>query len=185
VGRVYLVGDRAEIDRRRGLLGRAQLVEVWQDLYPPDARSGTFWMGETSKRALDGVGEELPFLLAVEDTAVPVYYGARLTDVDSLPAEDSLRARVLSAHGIAAAWVTYNRLGERNDYEPKAPTDATFYLRRPGGRAAHLWCLFRTKREAVGYMTEHFGPDPEAVGWAQRLASEDFQGLLERYGQKG
>jgi hypothetical protein len=157
---------------------------VWPDLYAPDIRSGSCWIGEISKRALDGVGEELPFLLAIEESAVPVYYGPRLTDVDSLPPEDSLKARVLSAHGIAAAWATYDRFGVRNDYAPKAPTDATFFLRRPGGRAAHLWCLFRTKREALAYMTERVGPDPEAAGWAQRLASEDFQELLERYGRK-
>ena len=38
--------------------------------------------------------------------AVPVYYGPRLCDVESLPAEESLRSRVLSAHGIAVAWIT-------------------------------------------------------------------------------
>lgn len=205
MGSLYLVGDRAEIDRRRALLGPSQVVEVWPDLYTPDIvwmgdealrrityaskrdslPGGLFWMGEASKRALDNVGEVLAFLLAVEDAAVSVYYGPRLMDVESLPGEESLKARVLSAHGIAVAWVTYDRFGERNQDEPKLPTDATFFLRRPRGRAAHLWRLFRTKREAVAYMTEHFGTDPEAVDWAERLAGEDFPGLLDRFARKG
>src|SRR4030095_6297170 len=49
------------------------------------------------------------------------YYGPRLQDVESLPLEDSLRARVLSAHGIAAAWITYDQFRARTVYEPTAP----------------------------------------------------------------
>ncbi len=180
MGSLYLVGDREEIDRRRKLLGPSRLVEVWQDL---SDKHGWFWLGEESKQALDSVGEELHCLLTIEETAVPIYYGPRLADVESLPSEESLRARVLSAHGIAVAWATYDRFGERNRYEPTTPTDATFFLRRPRGRAAHLWRLFRTRGEAVAYMTEHIATDPEAVTWAERLASEDFEGLLERFGR--
>jgi hypothetical protein len=205
MGSLYLVADRYEIAARRKLLDPAQPVEVWQDLYAPDIfwigddaerrilygqkreslSSGLFWMGEASKRALDGAGEELHCLLAVEETAVPIYYGPRLTDVESLPLEESLRARVLSAHGIAVAWVTYDRFGARSRYAPTAPTDTMFFLRRPRGRTAHLWRLFRTRPEAVAYMTEHFGTEPEAVAWAERLVSEDFPGVLDRFGRKG
>jgi hypothetical protein len=203
MGRIYLVDEKEEIDRRRRLLGPALPVEVWQDLYTPDIiwlgddarrrlaygqeregpRRGWFWMGETSKRALDSVGEALTFLAAVEETAVPVYYGSRLTDVDSLPDEESLKARVLSAHGIGVAWVTYDQFGERNSYEPTAPTDATFFLRRPGSRAAHLWRLFRTGPEAVAFMAEHRATDPEALAWAKHLGAHDFSELLTRFGR--
>ncbi len=83
------------------------------------------------------------------------------------------------------AWVTYDRFGERNQYEPKLPNDPTFFLRRPRGRAAHLWRLFRTKREAVAYVAEHFGDHPEAMEWAEQVAVENFDGLVERFRQDG
>ncbi len=181
MGSLYLIGDKEEIDRRRKLVDPSRLVEVWQDLFTP----GIAWIGEASKRALDSVGQELAWLVAVDETVVPVYYGPRLRDVESLPLEESLRARVLSAHGIAVAWATYDESGARTGYQPKAPTDEMFFLRRPRGRAAHLWRLFRTKPEAVASMAEHVGTDPEAAAWAERLASEDFSGMLERFGQKG
>ncbi|MBI2469294.1 MAG: hypothetical protein HYV62_15985 [Candidatus Rokubacteria bacterium] len=205
MGKLYLVGDKEEIDRRRKLVDPSLLVEVWQDLYAPDivwvgddavrritygqsrqrTPAGLFWMGAESKRALDSVGGELGFVLALGDQAVHVYYGPRLVDVESLPVEESLRARVLSAHGIAVAWVTYDRFGERNQYEPKLPTDPTFFLRRPRGRAAHLWRLFRTKRDAVTYVAEYFANDPEATEWAEQLAVESFDELVERFRQHG
>lgn len=204
MGRLYLVGDKAEVDRRRRLCDQSALIEVWQDLCAPDifwigddeARrsaygrksesppAGLFWMGEESKKALDRAGGELRFLLALEEDAVPVYYGPRLTDIESLPGEESLRARVLSAHGIAVAWITYDRFGARTEYQPASPLDPVFYLRRPGGHAAHLWRLFTTKREAVLYMAEYFGRDPESGDWAEGLKAEHFQELLDRYGKK-
>lgn len=204
MGRLYLVGDKAEVDRRRRLCDQSALIEVWQDLCAPDifwigddeARrsaygrksesppAGLFWMGEGSKKALDRAGGELRFLLALEEDAVPVYYGPRLTDIESLPGGESLRARVLSAHGIAVAWITYDRFGARTEYQPASPLDPVFYLRRPGGHAAHLWRLFTTKREAVLYMAEYFGRDPESGDWAEGLKAEHFQELLDRYGKK-
>jgi hypothetical protein len=205
MGRLYLVGDKAEIDRRRKLVDASLLVEVWQDLYTADivwmgdeaARritygqnrqrppGGLFWMGEQAKRALDSAGEALPSLLVLAEPAVPIYYGPRLADLESLPVEESLKARVLSAHGLAVAWVTYDQSGARNQYEPKLPTDPTFFLRRPRGRAAHLWRLFRTKGEACAYMAENFARDAEAIEWAQRLAVESFDGLVERFRVEG
>jgi len=204
MGRLYLVPDKTEIDRRKTLVDPPRLVEVWQDLYTEDifwmgedearrlsygrseprAPTGLFWMGEESKAALDRVGDPLAFLLALPDDAVPIYFGARLADPESLPAEESLRARVLSAHGIAVIWATYGPSGGRNEYQPTSPTDPTFYLRRPRGPVVHLWRLFRTKREALGYATQHLAGDPEALRWAERLVVEDFDGLVERFGER-
>jgi hypothetical protein len=110
-----------------------------------------------------------------------VYYGPRLTDLDSLPPESSLKARVLSAHGIAAAWITLDRFGERTSYQPPAPTDPIFHLRRRGGGIGHVWRLFTTRKEAVVYLGEFFGQDCEAVEWAAGLVVEDFAALLERH----
>jgi hypothetical protein len=205
MGTLYLVADKAEVDRRRKLLDPSVVVEAWQDLYAPDliwmgddvvrriayarkaesTSGGPLWMGERSKRALDRVGDDLGFLLSVDERAVLVYYGRHLTDSESLPDEESLKARVLSAHGIAVACVTYDRFGRRTSYEPALPTDATFLLRRPRGRAAHVWRLFRTKSEATAYMGEHYGEDPEALEWAAQVAVEDFDELLERFGRQG
>src|SRR5262245_46783414 len=103
--RLYLVADRAEIERRRVLVDPSRLVEVWQDLHTPDvfwlgddevrriaygrpgdrSPAGLVWMGESSKAVLDAVDDRpLPFRLALPSEAVPVYYGPRLTDIDSL-----------------------------------------------------------------------------------------------------
>lgn len=205
MGRLYLVADKAEIDRRKKLVGSFPLVEVWQDLYTPDifwmgedeprriaygrreerVPGGLFWMGEQSKAALDRTGEPLPFLLALPDETVPAYYGSRLSDTESLPSEESLKARVLSAHGIAVVWATYDPSGGRTEYQPTSPTDPTFYLRRPRGQVVHLWRLFRTRPQAIGYVTERLATDPDAVRWAERLPADDFAELVARFGQAG
>jgi hypothetical protein len=137
-------------------------------------------MGESAKALLDGTGAPLPAQLELDSAAVPIYFGPRLCDIESLPAEDSLQTRVLSAHGVAAVWITRDRFGERNHYEPKSPADPVFYLRRPGGSAAHLWRLFQSRREASVYMAEYFGNDPDGRQWADGLA-ESWEEMIERY----
>src|SRR5581483_1566865 len=106
----------------------------------------------------------------------------RLSDLDSLPTEESLKARVLSGHGIAAAWITLDRFGERTVYEARGPHDPVFHLRRVGGGTGHVWRLFTTKAEAVAFMREAYGDDAEASEWAAALAVADFDALLKRYG---
>jgi hypothetical protein len=203
LGRIYLVGDKAELDHRRPLVGRTAVVEIWQDLHAGDVGwlgsdetrrrlyqepratpgAGRYWLGEASRQALDAVGAPLPWLVAVDETAVPVYYGPRLAQLESLPSEESLRARVVSGHGIGVACVSYDQLGARNEAEPRDPTDPMFLLRRVGGRIAHRWRLFRSRREAVVYMAEYYGKDPEAQEWAAALPAADFAELLARFGQ--
>jgi hypothetical protein len=158
------------------------VVEAWADL----AGGGTFWVGEESKRLLDEAGAApLPARLSMPDEAVPVFYGPRLGDVESLPREESLRARVVSVHGIAAAWITLDRFGERVSYEPKSPADPVFHLRRPGGGAGHVWRRFETKREAMDFMREAYGADSEGMEWAEALGVTDYAGLLKRHGETG
>lgn len=175
--RLYLVSDGPEIARRRKQVPPGRLAEVWQDLYMP----GDFWMGETAKALLDGADLPLGSRLSLDGKKVPIYYGPRLCDHESLPAEESVQSRVLSAHGIAVAWITLDQLGERTVYEPKAPTDPIFFLRKPSGAAAQLWRLFQTKREAQTYMAEHYGRDPEAREWANALSVESYKELMERH----
>src|SRR5207244_3590585 len=84
-------------------------------------------------------------------------------DLESLPREESLKTRVLSAHGIAVAWITLDRFGQRASHEPTSPDDPVFHLRRVGGGAGHLWRLFRTRQEAVVYLGEAYGRDSEGA----------------------
>ncbi|HEV8437629.1 MAG TPA: hypothetical protein VGT40_06010 [Methylomirabilota bacterium] len=177
MARLYLVHDSGEIARRRKLVPPGRLVEAWPDLYA----TGQFWLGATSKELLDEVGTPLPATLSLDGAGVPIYYGPRLQDVESMPLEESLQARVLSAHGIAVAWITFDRFGARTVYEPTGPTDPIFFLRRPAGTAAHIWRLFRNRREAHVYMAEYYGRDAEGREWAAALSVESFEQLLERH----
>ena len=177
MARLYLVADGGEIVRRRALVPAGRLVEAWPDL----AAKGDFWMGEAAKALLDATGEALRAKLELVPAAVPVYYGPRLCDVDSLPAEESLQTRALSARGIAAVWMTMDRFGERTQYEPTSPADPVFYLRRPGGSVAHIWRLFHSRGEARVYMAEYFGNDPEAQQWAEGLAAATWEEMVQRF----
>lgn len=178
--RVHLISDGAELARRRKLVPAGSVVEAWPDLDVP----GHFWLGEASKALLDAVGEPLAPKLSVDGSRVPVYYGPKLCDIVSLPFEESLRARVLSARGVAVAWITVDQLGERTAYEPRSPADPVFFLRRPGSPGAHVWRLFRTRPEAIAYVREHCGKDPEALDWAESLPAENYEDLLGRGGPR-
>jgi hypothetical protein len=202
VARLFLIADRSEIDRRRRLLDPSEVVEAWEVLHTPDVTwlgdpelrriayqrggatptPGLFWIGESAKAALDGVGVPLPHLLAIPAAAVPVYYGPWLRDTESLPAEQSLKARVLSGRGIAVAWATYDHTGARLDYQPVDPLDPVFYLRRAGTKAVHAWRLFRTRAEAVRYVAEVLKGDEDAGRWAEGIPSEDFEDAVRRFG---
>ena len=177
MGRVYLIAEGAEIVRRRPLVPAGRFVEAWPDHYV----AGDFWLGEDSKALLDGVGTPIKAKLSLPGACVPIYYGQRLRDVESLPMEESVQARVLSAHGVAVAWITDDQFGNRTKYEPRSPTDPIFFLRRAGGGAIHLWRLFGTKPEAVEYMGGECSTDPEALPWAQTLPAETFEALLTRH----
>ncbi len=179
MSRLYLVAAGEEIARRRAQLPAGRVLEAWGDLYT----AGRFWLGEESKALLDSVGGPMPIELDLPATSVPVYYGPRLRDLDSLPPEESLKARVLSAHGIAAAWVTLDRFGERVTYQPTSPRDPMFHLRRRGGGAGHLWRLFPSRDAALTYMTEAYG-ERDAVEWAEAVGVQDFDALLNRYGAR-
>lgn len=180
MGRLYFLTDGAEMVRRRAQAPPGRVVEAWPDL---EIGGGTFWVGEESKALLDAAGEPMRAVMTLPEECVPVYYGPRLCDLQSLPREESLRARVLSAHGIAAAWVTLDRFGERTGYQAQSPADPVFHLRRPGGGAGHLWRLFRDRSEAVVYLGEFYGKDSEAVEWAQALPAGDFDALVKRYSE--
>ncbi len=89
--------------------------------------------------------------------------------------------RVLSAHGIAVAWITLDRFGQRASHAPASPLDPVFHLRRLGGGAGHVWRLFTTRQDAVDYLGEHYGPDSEALEWAGKLPDDTFDAMLARH----
>jgi hypothetical protein len=199
---LFLVADRSEIDRRRRLLPPGEVVEAWEVLHAPDVTwlgdpelrriayqrggatptPGLFWLSESAKAVLDRVGAPLPRLLAIPEASVPVYYGPWLRDVESLPGEASLKARVLSGRGIAVVWATYDHAGARLEYQPADPLDPVFYLRRARTKAAHAWRLFRTRAEAVRYAAETLKEDEDAGRWAESIPSADFDDLVRRFG---
>jgi hypothetical protein len=179
LSRLYFMTDGAEMVRRRARVPKGSVVEAWPDMA---GERGTFWVGEDGKALLDAAGDTpMAVKLALPADAVPVFYGPQLCDLESLPREESLRARVLSAHGVAVCWVTLNPMGERNTHEPKSLDEPTFHLRRPGGGSGHLWRLFHTKAEAVGWMERTYGKDSEGAEWARALPAEDFEALLKRH----
>ena len=180
MSRLYLVHGGDEIPRRRALLPAGSVAEAWADRFTP----GLFWMGEESKALLESVGTPMTMRQVVPANRVAVYYGPRLTDIESLPPEESLKARVLSDHGIAVAWITLDRFGKRTTYEPKAPSDPVFHLRRRGGGAGHLWRLFRARAEAVVFMGEAYGKPSEARDWAEALEAADFDTLVKGDGRQ-
>lgn len=176
---LYLVEGKDEVLRRRARVPAGQIVEAWPDLQ----LGGAFWLGEESKKLLDAVDTPLPALMTLPDDSVPIFYGPRLCDRDSLPREESLRTRALSTRGIAVAWITLDQAGERTTYQPSAMDDPVFYLRRVGGGATHVWRGFRSPVEAVKFFTESYGAESPGVEWARTLTAESFEALVTRYGR--
>ena len=178
--RLYFMTDGPEMVRRRARAPKGSVVEAWPDMA---VGGGTFWVGEESKALLDAAGEApMSAELSVPADAVPIFYGPQLCDLESLPREESLRARVLSARGVAVAWVTLNPMGERTTHEPKSLEEPVFHLRRPGGGSGHLWRLFRTRADAIDWMDRTYGKDSEGATWARQLPAEDFDALIKRHG---
>ena len=167
MGRIHLIAGSAEIARRRRLVPPAISSRRGRTSASP---IGSGW-ATRPRRCWTRPGLPLPAELSLDADRVQIFYGARLDHIESLPTEASLRARVVSAGGMAVAWITVNAFGERTEYEPQSPSDPIFFLRRPRGDTAHIWRLFRSRHDAIAYMREHFGRDPEALEWAERLPS--------------
>jgi hypothetical protein len=179
MSRIYFLHDGNEMVKRRAQVPRGAVVEAWADMA---VGGGTFWVGEESKALLDAAGAApMAPQLAIPAEAVAIFYGPRLCDIESLPREESLRARVLSAHGVAVAWITLDRFGQRVAPEATSPADPIFHLRRPGGGAGHVWRLFRTGAEAIAWMQEAYGADSEGAEWAGALPADDFDALVARH----
>lgn len=177
--RLYFLRDGGEMVRRRARVPRGSVVEAWPDMV---VGGDTFWVSEESKALLDAAGEQpMTAELSLPASAVAIFYGPRLCDLESLPREASLQARVLSAHGVAAAWITLDAAGQRTQHEPASVDDPVFHLRRPGGGAGHVWRLFRSKQEALDWTLLPGATDGEGAAWARALPADDFDALLRRH----
>ncbi len=179
MSRIYRIDDGRAVRERQRALPKGTVVEAWPDVFDP----GTFWISEATKRLLDGVGAPLTPSAAVESSRVPIYFSEASREAASLPSEESLRVRVLAGHGIGVMWYgTTTQAGGSPLPEPASPEDAFFYLMRIGGDANHVWRLFRTRDDAVEFMTRHFPGDPGARGWAEALPVSRYPDLLRYEG---
>jgi hypothetical protein len=177
MSRIYRIDNGKAVRERQRALPRGTVVEAWLDVF----QAGVFWVSEATKRLLDGAGSPLASSASVEGSLISVFFPDEPRDAASLPSEESLRARVVAGHGIAVTWYgTTAQAGGRPLPEPASPEDAFFYLMRMGGGANHVWRLFRTREEAVEFMTRHFPDDAKAKVWAEALPFRKYSELLSR-----
>jgi len=69
MARLHALSDAGEVAKRRPLLPRGRLLEVWPDLYV----TGQAWVGDEARALLETAGGALPVTLSVDAAAVPVY----------------------------------------------------------------------------------------------------------------
>lgn len=175
MSRIYRIDDGRAVRERQHALPRGAVVEAWLDVFQP----GVFWVSETTKRLLDGLGPPLAAGASVDRGRISLFFPDAVRDAASLPSEDSLRVRVVAGHGIAATWYgTTSQVGGRPLPEPTSAEDAFFYLMKMGGTANHAWRLFRTRDEAVEFMLRHFPDDAKAKTWAEALPVARYSELL-------
>jgi hypothetical protein len=175
MSRIYRIDDGRGVRERQRALPKGTVVEAWPDVFD----AGTLWVSEATKRLLDGMGTPLRPSAAVESARIPIFFPGKSREAASLPSEESLRVRVLAGHGIAVTWYgTTADAGGRPLPEPTSPEDAFFYLMRMGGSANHAWRLFRTREEALEFMTRVFPEDAEARAWAESLRVPRYSDVL-------
>ncbi|MBI2883991.1 MAG: hypothetical protein HYY11_08815 [Candidatus Methylomirabilis oxyfera] len=160
---------------RRVLKGR--YVEIWSDVFEP----GIFWVADDARQALEEAGIAFTTLTQVQSDRIPVYYAPHLRpDHESLPGEDSVRARVLAGHGIGAVLFFIGDGTQMPPEEPIGLKDALFYLSKPGAGYYYLWRLFRSKEDAEHYVARTFKDDEDATRWAASIPVTAYAELLQQ-----
>lgn len=151
------------------------VVELWPDVF----EAGLYWLAPETRGLLDACGIAGQYVYKVDEGAVPLYGVDRFTgDPAELPAPRSVRTRTLAGHGIGVEFVQALREGEVPAAEPSAPTDAVFFLRRPGGQRNFLWRLFRSRGDAASQAAQRRERDPAFAVWVEGLPVEEFSALL-------
>lgn len=155
--------------------GSGGVVELWPDVF----EAGLYWLSPETRALLDACGVEVQYLYKVDEAVVPLFGLERYPgDRADLPAADSVRTRTLAGHGIGVEFVQALREGDLPLAEPTAPTDAVFFLRRPGGQVNFLWRLFRSRADAAHEAAQRRGQDPVFAAWVEQLTVDEFSGLL-------
>lgn len=160
---------------RQALRGR--YVEIWSDVFEP----GIFWVADEAKMALEEARIPFTILAQIPTACVPVYFARHLQpDPESLPNEDSVKARVLAGHGIGAV---LSFIGDGQQMPPEEPTDpknALFYLSGPGAKYYYLWRLFRSKEDAEHYVAQKLLGDEAAQRWTASIPVAAYGELLQQ-----
>lgn len=164
---------------RQVLKGR--YVEIWSDVFEP----GIFWIADEARQALEEVRIPFTVLAQIPAECVTVYYARHLQpDPESLPDEDSVKARVLAGHGIGAVLFFIGDGAQMPPEEPTDPKDALFYLSKPGAGYYYLWRLFRSKEDAEHYVAQKFADDDAAKRWAASIPVVAYGELLQEAKQE-
>ncbi|MBI2901981.1 MAG: hypothetical protein HYY12_00140 [Candidatus Methylomirabilis oxyfera] len=165
---------------RQVLKGR--YIEIWSDVF----EDGFFWVADEARIALEEV--KIPFKVVgqIPTDRVKVYYARHLqAALESLPNEDSVKARVLAGHGIGAVLFFIGDGQTMPPEEPTDPKDALFYLSKPGAKYYYLWRLFRSKEDAEGYVVQKFKDDENARSWAASIPVVAYGELLQNAEKEG
>lgn len=159
---------------RERLKGR--YVEIWADVF----EEGIFWVGDEAKAVLEEVKVAFRVLNRIPAGRITIFHAARLApDPESLPNEQSVRARTLAGHGLGAVLVFVGDGQQMPPEEPSSPKDALFSLSKPGANQYYLWRLFRSKEDAEHYVSQKLKDDEGAKGWVASIPVAAYGELLQ------
>lgn len=173
MGRIYQVVDPTRLRARREARADAPVLEVWPDVYEPDA----CWLVEAAWLALGPAEAPPPVRRVIEGDRVPVLVPQEATGAESMPEPDAVRARLLSRHGAGAFWIPPGEVGPQVVETAVGPHDLFFFQKRAGTGQAHLWRLFRSRYDARGFLARRYPGDPRLEAWLAALPFEDFDEL--------
>jgi len=156
---------------------KGRYIEIWSDVFEP----GILWVADEARQVLEEVGIAFTVLAQIPSDSIPVYHARHLQpDPESLPGEDSVKARVLAGHGIGAVLFFIGDGKQMPPEESTGPKDALFYLSKPGAGYYYLWRLFRSKEDAEHYVTQQMLKDDEdAQRWAASIPVTAYEELLQ------
>jgi hypothetical protein len=175
MGRIYQVIDPTRLRAQRERAPEGRIVEVWPDVFEPEA----CWLVEAAWLAVKPAGDPPPVRRVIDGDRVPVLFPGEVVGAgaDSMPEPDAVRARLLARHGIAAFWIPPGEVGPQVLDTAVGPRDLFFFLKRAGTDQAHLWRLFRSRYDARGFLARRYPADPRVDGWVAALPFDDFEAL--------
>ena len=165
---------------RERLKGR--YVEIWADVF----EEGIFWVGDEAKAVLEEAKVAFRLLNQIPAGRITIFRAPRLApDPESLPNEQSVRARILAGHGLGAVLMFVGDGQQMPPEEPSSPKDALFSLSKPGAKQYYLWRLFRSKEDAEHYVAQRLKDDEGAKSWAASIPVAAYGELLQDTEKEG